>query len=188
MRKIINSTYVTLDGVIDDPQIWTTPYFGEEAALYNRDLLFGSDALLSGRATYDAFAETWPAMEEQTGDFGVRMNTLPHYVVSDSLEKAEWGDSTIIKRADAAAKLAELKDRDGQNILQYGFGPVSQTLIEHGLLDELHLWIHPVLVGPRNTSALLNRDGFGASFDLAGTRTFESGVIIAVYRPAERTA
>ncbi|OLT34007.1 hypothetical protein BJF79_33990 [Actinomadura sp. CNU-125] len=188
MRKIISSTYVTLDGVIEDPQVWTGPFFGDEAAAYNRELLFSSDALLSGRATYDAFAETWPAMEEQTGDFGVRMNTLPHYVVSDSLEKAEWGDSTIIKRADAAAKLAELKEQDGQNILQYGFGAVSRTLIEHGLLDELHLWIHPVIVGPGDTSELLSRDGMGASFELAGTRTFETGVIVAVYRPAGRAA
>ncbi|QFG21656.1 dihydrofolate reductase family protein [Actinomadura sp. WMMB 499] len=186
MRKIISSTYVTLDGVIDDPQIWTMPYFGEEAAEYGRELLFSSDALLAGRETYDAFAETWPAMEEQTGDFGARMNSLPHYVVSDSLEKAEWGDSTIIKRADAAAKIAELKKQDGQNILQYGYGVVTETLIEHGLLDELHLWIHPVIVGPDSTSKLLSRNGFGASFELVGTRTFENGVIIATYRPAAK--
>ncbi|MFV2177795.1 dihydrofolate reductase family protein [Actinomadura sp. LOL_016] len=187
MRKIISSTYVSLDGVIEDPQIWTPPFFGQEAAEYGRELLFSCDALLSGRETYDAFAETWPAMEEQTGDFGARMNSLPHYVVSDSLEKAEWGaDDEIIKRADTAAKIAELKERDGQDILQYGFGVVSETLIEHGLLDELRLWIHPVIVGPDSTSKLLSRNGFGASFELTDTRVFESGVIIATYRPAAK--
>ncbi|GGV26546.1 pyrimidine reductase [Actinomadura cremea] len=184
MRKIINSTYVSLDGVIEDPHLWTMPFFGEEAAAYGRELLFSCDALLLGRATYEGFAESWPAMEEQTGDFGVRMNTLPHYVVSDSLEKAEWGDSTIIKRADTAAKITELKEQDGQDILQYGFGPVSRTLVQHGLLDELRLWIHPVVVGPEDTSKLLSLDGISASFELTDTRTFGNGVIIATYRPA----
>lgn len=186
MRKIISSTYVSLDGVIEDPQIWTTPFFGEEAAAYGRELLFSCDALLAGRETYVGFAETWPAMEEQTGDFGVRMNSLHHYVVSDSLEKAEWGDSTIIRRDDAPAKIAELKEQDGQDILQYGFGKVSETLIEHGLLDELRLWIHPVIVGASDTSKLLSRDGFGASFELVDTRTFSNGVIIATYSPAAK--
>ncbi|RSN68493.1 MULTISPECIES: dihydrofolate reductase family protein [Actinomadura] len=184
MRKIINSTYVTLDGVIADPQIWTAPYFGEEAGAYGSELLFSCDALLAGRETYVAFAETWPAMEEQTGEFGARMNSIHHYAVSDSLEKAEWGDSTIIRRDDAPATIAELKERDGQNILQYGFGKVTETLIEHGLLDELRLWIHPVIVGPSETAGLLSSAGFGASFELADTRTFASGVIVATYTPA----
>lgn len=184
MRKIINSTYVSLDGVIEDPHLWTMPFFGEEAAAYGRELLFSCDALLAGRETYVGFAESWPAMEEQTGDFGARMNSLPHYVVSDSLEKAEWGaDDEIIKRADAAAKIAELKERDGLDILQYGFGAVSRALVQHGLLDELRLWIHPVIVGPEDTSKLLSLDGVGASFELADTRTFGNGVIIATYRP-----
>src|SRR5690606_24914196 len=123
-------------------------YFQEEAAAYAQDLLFSCGALLMGRRTYDGFAEAWPTMEESTGEFGVRMNTYPHYVVSDSLENPGWGDTTVIRRADAAARIAELKEQDGGDILQYGFGPVSRTLVEHGLLDELRLWIHPVLVGP----------------------------------------
>ncbi|MFS2295623.1 MAG: dihydrofolate reductase family protein, partial [Actinomadura sp.] len=139
MRKIINSTYVSLDGVIENPQNWTSAYFQEEAAAYAQDLLFSCGALLMGRRTYDGFAEAWPAMEESTGEFGVRMNTYPHYVVSDSLENPGWGDTTVIRRADAAARIAELKEQDGGDILQYGFGPVSRTLVEHGLLDELRL-------------------------------------------------
>src|SRR5690606_6869427 len=77
MRKIINSTYVSLDGVIENPQNWTSAYFQEEAAAYAQDLLFSCGALLMGRRTYDGFAEAWPAMEESTGEFGVRMNTYP---------------------------------------------------------------------------------------------------------------
>ena len=184
MRKIINSTYVSLDGVIENPQNWTSAYFQEEAAAYAQDLLFSCGALLMGRRTYDGFAEAWPAMEESTGEFGVRMNTYPHYVVSDSLENPGWGDTTVIRRADAAARIAELKEQDGGDILQYGFGPVSRTLVEHGLLDELRLWIHPVLVGPGEPEGMLGAADFSASFELADTTTFETGVIVAPYRRA----
>ncbi|GAA0552152.1 dihydrofolate reductase family protein [Actinomadura livida] len=184
MRKIINSTYISLDGVIENPQNWTSAYFQDEAAAYAQELLFSCGALLMGRATYDGFAQAWPAMEEATGDFGVRMNTLPHYVVSDSLEKPGWGDTKVIKRADTVAELTKLKEQDGQDILQYGFGAVSRTLVENGLLDELRLWIHPVFVGTGDPAELVTRENFAASFELAGTTTFKTGVIVATYRPA----
>ncbi|WP_067456542.1 dihydrofolate reductase family protein [Actinomadura macra] len=186
MRKIISSTYISLDGVIGNPQNWTSAYFDEEAAGLARDLLFSSDALLMGRLTYDGFAEAWPAMEEATGDFGVRMNNLPHYVVSDTLDKPTWNNTTIIKRADAVATIRELKEQDGQDILQYGFGPVSRALVENGLLDELRLWIHPVIVGTDDPSELLVHRDFSASFELAGTTSFKSGVLIATYTPTRK--
>lgn len=187
MRKIINSTYVSLDGVIGNPQNWTSAYFQDEAAAYAQELLFSCDALLMGRRTFDGFSESWPKMEEATGEFGVRMNTYPHYVVSDSLgDKPGWGDTTVFKRADAAAGIAELKERDGRDILQYGFGPVTRTLVDNGLLDELRLWIHPVLVGDDDPEGLLLGKDFSASFELADTRTFKTGVIIATYRPAAK--
>ncbi|MFG2085122.1 MULTISPECIES: dihydrofolate reductase family protein [unclassified Spirillospora] len=186
MRKIINSTYVSLDGVIENPQNWTSAYFQDEAAAYARELLFSCDALLMGRTTFDGFSQAWPAMEEATGDFGVRMNSLPHYVVSDSLQKPGWGDTTAIRRSDAVAEIRKLKEQDGQDILQYGFGAVSRTLVENGLLDELRLWIHPVIVGPADLSELLAPKDFSASFELAGTETFSTGVIIATYRPTAK--
>ncbi|WP_433466914.1 dihydrofolate reductase family protein [Spirillospora sp. CA-128828] len=184
MRKIINSTYVSLDGVIDNPQNWTSAYFQDEAASYANELLFSCGALLMGRRTFDGFSQAWPAMEEATGDFGVRMNNLPHYVVSDSLKKPGWGNTTAIPRAEAVAEITKLKEEDGQDILQYGFGPVSRTLVSNGLLDELRLWIHPVLVGPGDPVGMLNVKDFSASFELAGTEVFKTGVIIATYVPA----
>ncbi|QXJ24188.1 dihydrofolate reductase family protein [Actinomadura graeca] len=186
MRKIINSTYVSLDGVIENPQNWTSAYFDEEAAAYARDLLFSSGALLMGRRTYDGFAEAWPSMEEATGDFGVRMNNLPHYVVSDTLTKPTWNNTTIIKRADTVAEVGRLREEDGQDVLQYGFGPVSRVLAENGLLDELRLWIHPVIVGAGDPSELLTHKDFSASFELAGTTAFASGVLVATYTPAKK--
>ena len=184
MRKIINSTYVSLDGVVEQPQRWSSAYFQDEAGAYARDLLFSCGALLMGRRTFDGFSQAWPAMRDAAGDFGVRMNTLPHSVVSDSLRKPGWGDTTAIRRADAVAEITRLKDRDGLDILQYGFGPVSRTLVEHGLLDELRLWIHPVIAGARDPAHQLARADFAASFELVGTTTFTTGVIIATYRPA----
>ncbi|QKW33894.1 dihydrofolate reductase family protein [Actinomadura sp. NAK00032] len=184
MRKIINSTYVSLDGVIEKPQKWTAAYFQDEAAAYARELLFSCGALLMGRRTFDGFSQAWPAMREAAGDFGVRMNTLPHYVVSDSLRKPGWGDTTAIPRAAAVAEITGLKERGGQDILQYGFGPVTRTLIEHGLLDELRLWVHPVFVGSAAPENLIARSGFSAAFEPAGVTTFKTGVVIATYVPA----
>lgn len=186
MRKIINSTYVSLDGVIENPQNWTSPYFMEEALTYSRELLFSCGALLMGRRTFDGFSQSWPAMEEATGDFGVRMNNLPHYVVSDTLKKPGWGDTTAIPRAEAVAEITKLKEQDGRDILQYGFGPVSRTLVQHGLLDELRLWIQPVFVGAADPEDLIVRQGFASSFELAGTKVFKTGVIIATYVPAAK--
>lgn len=185
MRKIINSTYITLDGVTSEPQNWTSAYFQDEAAAYARELLFSCDALLMGRETFDGFSQSWPAMEEATGDFGVRMNNLPHYVVSDSLQKPGWGDTTAIRRSEAVAEIAKLKEQDGQDILQYGFGAVSRMLMDNGLLDELRLWIHPVIVGADPNGLLAPKD-FSATFELADTKTFSTGVIIATYRPAAK--
>ncbi|MFF5264800.1 dihydrofolate reductase family protein [Actinomadura viridis] len=183
MRKIINSTYISLDGVIERPHEWTFDYFDGEAQQYARDLLFSCGALISGRATYEGFAQAWPSMEEQTGDFGVRMNTLPKYVLSTTMEKGEWGETTVI-RENVAEEVRRLKEQPGQDILQYGFGSASRTLMEHGLLDELRLWIHPVFVGTGDAGDLLTREGFAAKFDLVETVTFGSGVIVATFRPA----
>ncbi|WP_242891550.1 dihydrofolate reductase family protein [Actinomadura litoris] len=186
MRKIINSTYISLDGVIENPQNWTSAYFQDEAAAYASELLFSCDAMVMGRTTYDGFSEVWPAMEEATGDFGVRMNTIEHVVVSDTLDKPTWSNTTVVRRADAVAEIGALKERDGQDILQYGFGAVTRTLIESGLLDELRLWIHPVIVGTGDPAELLARKDFAAAFELAGTTAFKSGVLIATYVPTGR--
>ncbi|SEG40759.1 Dihydrofolate reductase [Thermomonospora echinospora] len=187
MRKIINSTYVSLDGVIARPNEWTFEYFNEEAQKFAYDQLFSCDALLMGRKSYEGFAASWPHMEEETGDFGVRMNTMSKYVVSTTLKDPEWKNTAVISD-NVVKEIAELKERPGQDILQYGYGPVTRLLIEHGLLDELRLWIHPVIVGTGDPEELLTREGFGASFEAAETKVFTNGVIIATYRPAAKEA
>ncbi|MFC7546495.1 dihydrofolate reductase family protein [Plantactinospora sp. GCM10030261] len=186
MRKIIASTYVSLDGVIEDPQNWTMEYFSEDAGAYAFGLLQTCDALLMGRRTYDGFAASWPTMEEQTGEFGVKMNTMPKYVVSDTLETADWTNSTIIRRDQALDEVRALKEQPGGDILMYGFGPLAYDLLRDGLLDEARFWIHPVFVGGESLSNQFTIDKAAPKLELADTQTLSSGVVIVSYRPAAK--
>ena len=110
MRRIVAAEYVSLDGVMEEP-VWTGPYFNEELGRAQLDLLFASDALLLGRVTYEGFAAAWPSMTDEQG-FANRMNGLPKFVVSTTLQEAEWNNSTLIQgdmaqeshRAEAAAR------------------------------------------------------------------------------------
>ena len=95
MRKIVATEYVSLDGVMDEPGVWSGPFFNDEAIKFKYDELFASDALLLGRVTYEGFAKAWPTMEG-TGDFGERMNGMPKYVVSTTLRNPEWTNSHVI--------------------------------------------------------------------------------------------
>jgi dihydrofolate reductase len=180
MRKIIASTYATLDGFIDNPHLWSLGYWCDEAAAYARDLLFASDALLLGRVTYEGFAQAWPSMTDE-GGFADRMNALPKFVVSTTLDAGGWGDTTIIGGDDLAERIAKLKDQPGQDILSYGCGRLSDALLEHGLLDEIRIWVHPVVTG---AGQRLFREGTTATLELLDTHRFPTGVVVHSYRPS----
>ncbi|GII88937.1 pyrimidine reductase [Sphaerisporangium siamense] len=183
-RKITAVVYASLDGVIENPE-WSVPYFNEQAAKRARDTLFASDTLLLGRLTYEGFAQAWPTMPERPGleGFAHRMNTLPKYVVSTTIEKTEWGPVTVI-REDVVARVRALKEEPGGGILIYGVGRLAHTLLEHGLLDELEIWFHPVLVGTTAPGTQIVREGGKALLELAEATTFDSGVAVLSYRPA----
>ena len=174
MRKLVESTFVTLDGVISSPQEWGPPYWDDEHAQYARDLLFSADALLLGRKTYEGFAQAWPS---RTGDISDRINSLPKYVASRTLDDATW-NATIIK-GDVAAEVPKLKAEPGENILKYGTGELSRTLLEHKLVDEYHFWIFPVVAG----SGERLFEGAATSLALIDTTTFGSGIVVAKYAP-----
>ena len=181
MRKVINSTYLSLDGVQEKPELWSLDYFNDEALAYATDQLFASDALLMGRRTYDVFAATWPG---RAGDpFTDRVNGMAKYVASSTLASAAWNNTTII-RGDLAAEVARLKQQPGKDILMYGFGPVARTLLERGLLDEIRFWIHPIFVGTGGTQDLLFRGSGQAKLRLVATKTLATGVAIVSYQPA----
>jgi len=190
MRKVIASEYVTLDGVMEDPGGaegfkyggWSFQFWSEEAAKYKYDELFASDALLLGRVTYQGFAAAWPTMKE-TGEFGERMNSLPKYVVSTTLEKAEWNNSTIIK-ANVVEEVSKLKAMPGQDILIGGSGDLVHSLMQHTLIDEYRLMVHPVVLG---IGKRFFREGADAlQLQLVETKTFSSGVVVLTYQPARK--
>ena len=143
MRKIKLAMYVSLDGVVEDPA-WTGPFWNDELSNLQRDYLFASEALLLGRVTYDGFAAAWPTMEG-TGEFGERMNAMPKFVASTTLDAGEW-NATILK-GDLATEVAKLKDQPGRDLLIYGSGDLVDELSRHGLIDEYRLMLHPVIVG-----------------------------------------
>jgi dihydrofolate reductase len=178
MRRIVWSEYISLDGVVDEPGQWSIPYFSDDLAQYKYDELFASDALLLGRVTYEAFAAAWPTMEELEGDFAVRMNTLPKYVASTTLEKAEWNNSTVI-RDNVPEEVAKLKDQAGEDILIGGSGALAETLLQHNLIDELRMLVHPIAVGAGKR--LFEGGTESIPVELVDARTFESGVVALTY-------
>ncbi|GAA4585644.1 dihydrofolate reductase family protein [Planotetraspora phitsanulokensis] len=178
MRKLIESTFVTLDGVISSPEKWGSPYWDEEHAAYGDALFSSSDALLLGRVTYEAFAGVWPKMEQAGDEDAARMNALPKYVASRTLTEATW-NATILE-GDVAKEIARLKELPGQNILKYGTGELDRMLLEHKLVDEYHFWMFPAVAG--SGQRLL--DGIDTThLTLVRTAPFASGIVVLVYEP-----
>ncbi|MBK8027543.1 MAG: dihydrofolate reductase family protein [Chloroflexi bacterium] len=178
MRKIVVSTYMTLDGVIENP-MWTFPYWSDEIAAFQTDDLFNSDTLLMGRETYESFLAAWPP-RAGTDAFADRINTMPKVVASRTMQSAEW-NSTVLQ-GDVAAELRKLKEQPGMNILKYGGGELLGTLLQNDLLDELHVLVYPLVLGK---GARLVMDGVEGKLKLADTRTFSSGVVALLYEKAE---
>lgn len=175
MRKLVESTFMTLDGVINSPQEWSPPYWDDEHANYARKLLFAADALLLGRATYESFVQAWPSRE---GDFADRINSMPKYVASNTLDETTW-NATILK-GDVAEEVAKLKQEPGENILKFGTGEFDRTLLEHNLVDEFHVWIFPVVAG--GGQRLL--EGIDLiHLELVETTPFQSGIVVNTYAP-----
>jgi dihydrofolate reductase len=179
MRRIVNSTFISLDGVIENPQDWpASEVVDDRAYTIQRDLLFACDAVLMGRRTYDGFAPVWPT---RSGDeYSDRINSMAKYVVSSTLTDPEWSNTTVIS-GDPVAEIRRLKAAPGMDIVQYGFGRLSRTLLEHGLLDELRLWVHPFFVGRGGPEDLLYRDGPTTTFTLVDTTRLDSGIVILTY-------
>jgi dihydrofolate reductase len=190
MRKLVVTEYVTLDGVIEDPGGsegtkhggWSFQFWNQEAAKFKLDELFASDALLLGRVTYQGFAKAWPSMTDELG-FADRMNGLPKFVVSTTLEKAEWNNSRLI-RVNIPEEVSRLKQQPGQDILVAGSGELVKALLQHDLIDEYRLMVHPVVLG---SGKRLFPDGSDMKvLRLVDTRTFSSGIVMLSYQPDKK--
>src|SRR5262247_2898555 len=174
MRKIIESTLVSLDGVIGDPHLWAMERFDDDAQKEALEGLRASDAMLLGRRTYEIFAGVWPA---RTGAYAERLNSMRKYVFSSTLRKVDWNNSTIIG-GDVVAETARLKQQEGRSLILYGHGLLGQTLLKHHLLDEIHFFVHPVLVG---RGKVLFREDETANLQLVSAKPRQNGVVVLSY-------
>jgi dihydrofolate reductase len=188
MGKLVVTEFITLDGVIEDPGGseqterggWAFQFErGAEGERFKLDELAASDAQLLGRVTYDGFAAAWPAMEETTGDFGKKMNAMPKYVVSTTLENAEWKNTTIL-RGGLSEEVGRLKEQYAGDILVAGSAQLVQSLLAEDLVDELRLMVYPVFLG---TGKRLFADGADArAFELAGVQQAGEVAILTLRR------
>jgi dihydrofolate reductase len=175
MPKITVTEYVSLDGVFEEPGQWSFPFWTEAAAKWKFDELFASDAQLLGRLTYEGFAAAWPTMTDEAG-FADRMNGMQKYVVSSTLTDPSWTNTKVIT-VDA------IKDLPEKNILVAGSGRLVDALFREGLVDELRLLVHPIVLG--GVKKQLFQDGLPTtSLTLDDQQTFSSGVLALTYRRA----
>jgi dihydrofolate reductase len=177
VRKLIESTHVTLGGEIGSPHEWGLPYLDDEHFAYANTLLASADALLLGRHTYEGLSAGYTSMPGNA--FVDRMNSIPKFVASRTLPEASW-NATVID-GDVAAFVADLKSRPGASIVKYGNGPLDVTLMEHDLIDEFHLLLTPVAVGRgQHMFESLDRP---PQLTLVDVTRFTSGVLVLVYAP-----
>ena len=178
-RRVVASTYVTLDGYMDEPGKWSFPFWSQEASDFKARELFASDALLLGRLTYEGFAAAWPTMQG-TGEFGEKMNSMPKYVASRTLESATWNASII--QGDVAEAVRRLKQPDGGDLLIGGSGQLIDYLSGHDLIDEYRLMVHPIVLG--GGEKRLFRHAPRRTLKLVDSVTLPTGVVILTYHPA----
>jgi dihydrofolate reductase len=182
MRKVIASELVSLDGVMEAPEKWHLPYFNDEMGEAIGAAMAEADAMLFGRVTYEEFAAFWPNQSGDDQEFADYMNNTPKFVVSTTLkEPLEWNNSTLIN-GDVAEEIIKLKQQPGRDISISGSGALVRSLLADGLLDELRLMVHPVVVG---SGKRLFADGSDQkALKHADSKTFGTGVLYLTYQIA----
>ena len=178
MREIVNSTFVSLDGVINHMEHWHFDFIDEDSGALTLAQLRASDAMLMGRRTYEIYAQAWPGRD---GEYADLINATHKYVASSTLGASDWAPVTVLG-GDLVEEVTELKSAPGQNILMHGYGPVAKELVRHGLLDELVLWVHPMLAGVGTLDDMIFSEGLNERLSLAGVQTLASGIVVLSYR------
>jgi dihydrofolate reductase len=180
LRKVVAVELLSVDGVMESPETWAFPYSDEEMEEANASGMSASDALLLGRVTYEALAAFWPKQPGGTPMVDY-INSVAKYVVSGTLEEPlEWNNSTLIE-GNVAEEIAELKRRPGKDITVLGSGGLVRSLLRAGLLDELRLMIHPVILG--RGKRLFEEGDDRRALELVDSKTFGTGVLDLTYRP-----
>jgi dihydrofolate reductase len=180
MKQVVAGLFISLDGVAESPDQWQFE-FDEDMAEAMASLIAEQDAILLGRVTYQEWATYWPTATDEP--FASFLNNTPKYVVSTTLDKVEWQNSTLIK-GNLAEAIGRLKQQPGKKIGVGGSPTLVRSLLQDDLLDELQLWIHPVVAG---SGKRLFKDGSDLKrLRLVDTKTTSSGVVILTYQPVQR--
>ena len=177
MGKIVSNFFMSLDGVVEAPHEWHFPYFNDEMGVAIDEGVASCAAFLMGRVLYEEWAGYWPDSDD---DFAEFMNNHPKYVVSTTLETATWNNTTIIS-GDVAQQLQELKDRTDGDLVMSGSATLMRSLLGYGLVDELRVLVHPIIVGH---GARLFEDSSPRPLELVAHETFSTGVLNLAYKPA----
>ena len=180
MRKVVASLFISLDGVAESPNEWQFDVFNDDMGAEIIRQMNEQDALLLGRVTYEEWVSFWPTATDEP--FASLMNKTPKHVVSTTLDKVAWGQWNTISllKGDLAAEINKLKNQPGKNIGVGGSISLTQSLIQHDLLDELRLMVHPVIV---NGGRRLYREGNDLKrLNLVENRTTSTGVLLLTYQ------
>ena len=173
MRKVVAAEFLSLDGVMESPDKCHFPYFNEEMGQAIGEGFAAADAMLMGRVNYEEWAAFWPGQDPQENPMAAQMNAMQKYVVSTTLEEPlGWQNSTLIGE-NVAEEIATLKQGEGGDIVISGSGALVRSLLQYGLLDELKLMIHPVVVG--GGKRLFEDFGEQKALELVESKTFETG-------------
>ncbi|MGQ0549556.1 MAG: dihydrofolate reductase family protein [Armatimonadota bacterium] len=188
------TTFLSLDGVMQAPGGpdedrshgfshggWLVPYADPDMGRMVDDWFAAADSFLLGRKTYEIFAAHWPHVTAENDPVAAKLNSLPKYVVSKTLDKVEWNNSTLIK-GDVAEEVAKLKRRPGKELQVHGSGELAQTLMQHDLVDEYRLWFYPVVLG--SGKRLFREGGVAKALRLVSSNTTSTGVTVNSYQPA----
>jgi len=179
MGRIVSNFFMSLDGVVEAPDQWHMPYFNDEMGDAIGKGMATNKAFLMGRVLYDEWAGFWPNSDD---DFATFFNNHPKYVVSNSLEQADWNNTTIVS-GDVRRRLRELKDATDGDLVISGSATLVRSLLRDGLLDELRVLVHPIVVG---RGGRLFEDDTTRALELAGHQVFSTGVLNLTYAPAVR--
>jgi dihydrofolate reductase len=185
MRKIVAGLFISLDGVVEAPDQWHFPYFNDEMGAAVTATFSAADTMLFGRTTYDSFAGAWPEREEAGEDdaaFAKALGDVRKIVVSNQDLEFTWRNSEQLQ-GDLVGSVTALKNEPGGNIALSGSVSVVRQLLAAGLLDELHLLVHPIAV--RKGMRLFDEGEASVPLELVSSETFETGVLNLVYAPGE---
>jgi dihydrofolate reductase len=193
MRKVVVGTFLTVDGVMQAPGGpdedreggfehggWSVNYWDDVMGRLIVDLTLQAGALLLGRKTYEIFAAHWPRVGDED-PIAAKLNSVPKYVASRTLDEVTWNNSILI-RGNVAEAVAALKEQSGAEIQVHGSGDLIQTLMEHDLVDEYRLWVFPVVLG--KGKRLLAHGAVPAALKLVDTKVSSTGVAVHTYERA----